>query len=174
MTMAAQQAGALGTKAWLFGNPELSDVTLLLATKGGCDIGQLPTLGCCNLDRLGAGCGADVLPCCVHAEAKQAAARKQAAEVPPASHALADAQVVSGQAVEVSSAPAVSAEKEAPVAEEAPDGNGIQPTATRQCHPSPSETTKGGLHTAQRVSPPALAAEPEGTRISAHRHGLAF
>jgi hypothetical protein len=43
MTMAAQQAaGTLGTMtAWLWGDTELSDMTLLLATKGGCDLGLL-------------------------------------------------------------------------------------------------------------------------------------
>jgi hypothetical protein len=46
MTVAAQQATGF-TNAWLWGKPELSDVTLLLATMGGCGLGLLPCCCCC-------------------------------------------------------------------------------------------------------------------------------
>jgi hypothetical protein len=46
MAVADQQAaGTLGfTSAWHWNNPELSDVTLLLATKGGCHPGLLSVI----------------------------------------------------------------------------------------------------------------------------------
>jgi hypothetical protein len=54
--MAAQQAaGMLGRmNAWLWDNHELSDMTLLLATKGGCDLSLLQLCDCLLLGaRLG-------------------------------------------------------------------------------------------------------------------------
>ncbi len=51
MTVAAQQATGF-TNAWLWGKQELSDVTLLLATMGGCGLGLLLLLRCLFLEGL--------------------------------------------------------------------------------------------------------------------------
>ncbi len=128
---APQAAGILGfTNAWLWGDDKLSDMTLLLATSGGCDLGLL------LLERLGVRCGVDALTL-LHAEAKQAVVSRQAAEGPHAGKQAAAAA-----------------------------GNGIEPAAKRQrAEPAtdPTEAMK------QEASPHILAAEPEGTRITAHR-----
>jgi hypothetical protein len=65
-------AGAPGfTNAWLWSNPELSDVTLLLATKGGCGP-ELQQVGPAAAVQLASGLGgADVRAGLLHTEAKQ-------------------------------------------------------------------------------------------------------
>jgi hypothetical protein len=117
--MAAHHAaGTPGfTSAWLWDQPELSDMTLLLATKGGCDL----------LLAAGVQCTAEVAAAVqrmtgltlLHAEAKQA---------------------VRHQAV--------------------PAAGSSEPSEQKQ-------------RIKKKASPPALAAEPEGPRIIAYRHGLA-
>ncbi len=66
-----------------------------------------------------------------------------------------------------------SSEEQAPAAEEAAEGAAQEPAAKRQRAELDSKPNEGQQQIAQEVSPPALAAEPEGRRIIAHRQGLA-
>ncbi len=66
-----------------------------------------------------------------------------------------------------------SSEEQAPAAEQAAEGAGQEPAAKRQRAELDSQPNEGQQQIAQEVSPTALAAEPEGRRIIAHRQGLA-
>ncbi len=66
-----------------------------------------------------------------------------------------------------------SSEEQAPAAEQAAEGAGQEPAAKRQRAELGSQPNEGQQQIAQEVSPTALAAEPEGRRIIAHRQGLA-